>query len=97
MLNGYVCQVGCQTVVFNDKRTMLSELDQYCDRPEEVEKRFLERAVNRPDGPQCQPDGQRCQGEVTAPVNPGSQLGVGRDPRPLAETGRTYSPAAAGR
>lgn len=46
VLNGYTLQVGCQAVVFTDKQTMLTALSEYYDNPEEVEKRFLSRAVN---------------------------------------------------
>ena len=57
VLNGYVCDVGCQRVVFTDKQTMLTQLSEYLDKPEEVEKRFIERAVNKmPDVPMpCAP------------------------------------------
>ena len=47
VLNGYVAQVGCQHVCFTDKQTMLTALSEYYDKPEEVEKRWLERAVNK--------------------------------------------------
>ena len=47
MLNGFVCDVGCQRVVFTDKQTMLGQLSEYYDKPEEVEQRYIERAVNK--------------------------------------------------
>lgn len=48
VLNGWKCRVGCQEVVFTDKQTLLKELGDYMTDGEAVEKRFLERAVNRP-------------------------------------------------
>lgn len=47
VLNGYVCDVGCQRVVFTDKQTMLNQLSEYYDKPEEVEQRYIQRAVNK--------------------------------------------------
>lgn len=47
VLNGFVCHVGCQEVTFTDKQTMLNQLSEYYDNPKAVEKRFLERAVNK--------------------------------------------------
>jgi len=47
VLNGYVANVGCQTLVFNDRAVMLKELDTYLEKPEETEKKYRETAVNR--------------------------------------------------
>jgi len=57
VLNGYVCVVGCQRVAFTDKQTMLGQLSEYLDKPDEVEQRYIERAVNKmPAVPQpCRP------------------------------------------
>lgn len=46
-LNGYVCRVGCQEVVFNDRQVLLLSLREYLDQPEEVEARFLNLALNK--------------------------------------------------
>ena len=46
-LNGWICQVGCQTVVFDNKKQMLDSLSDYIDKPEEVEKAFQAKALNR--------------------------------------------------
>lgn len=46
-LNGYVANVGCQTLVFNSRADMLKELDGYLEKPDETEKRYRETAVNR--------------------------------------------------
>lgn len=47
VLNGWICNVGCQQVVFTDKKTMLCELDAYYSDPDGVEKRFMSNAVNK--------------------------------------------------
>ena len=69
MLNGYVCVVGCQRVAFTDKQTMLGQLSEYLDKPDEVEQRYIERAVNKmPAVPQpCRPT-DCC--ETSAPTPP---------------------------
>lgn len=54
-LNGFVCGVGCQQVVFETRERMLSELGSYLANPEETEKRFLKTAVNKMDGPAMPP------------------------------------------
>ena len=69
VLNGYVCVVGCQRVAFTDKQTMLGQLSEYLDKPDEVEQRYIERAVNKmPAVPQpCRPT-DCC--ETSAPTPP---------------------------
>lgn len=61
VLNGYVCDVGCQRVVFTDKQTLLHELSGYYDKPEETEKRYIERAVNKMQPGPCQIEAQQCE------------------------------------
>lgn len=57
VLNGYICEVGCARVVFQDRKQMLTELGKYYENPCETEKRYLKDAVNKPtpcEGPtQC--------------------------------------------
>ena len=81
VLNGYVCVVGCQRVAFTDKQTMLEQLSEYLDKPDEVEQRYIERAVNKmgPAVPQpCSPtDG--C--ETSAPT-PSVAMGRVEERRP---------------
>lgn len=57
-LNGYIVRCGCQTVVFDDRKKMLSELESYLNDPCGVERRFMEQAVNRP----------KCDGAAGAPI-----------------------------
>lgn len=43
VLNGYTVFCGCQTVVFENKDKMLSELSRYFDNPQDVEKEYLQK------------------------------------------------------
>lgn len=52
VLNGYVCQVGCQQVVFGSPAELGDNITAYYKSPDEVEARFLKRAVNPTIGPQ---------------------------------------------
>lgn len=45
-LNGWTVEVGCQEVVFQDRKDMLAEIDRYIRNPEEVAKEYAENAVN---------------------------------------------------
>lgn len=46
VLNGWVVEVGCQKVVFNNIGTMLEEIRKYLTDPEEIEKTYRKSAVN---------------------------------------------------
>ena len=41
VLNGYIVQVGCQTLVFRYMSNLVKELKRYADNPEQVEKEYL--------------------------------------------------------
>jgi hypothetical protein len=43
VLNGFVVNVGCQTVVFESKDKMFSEIGRYLDNPEAVIKEYMEK------------------------------------------------------
>lgn len=47
VLNGFVCQIGCQTVAFNDAKLMAKEIVRYYKNPEAVEKEYVKNAVNK--------------------------------------------------
>ena len=47
VLNGYVVNVGCQTLVFQSRQALISELDSYLDQPDLVEKRYRDTALNK--------------------------------------------------
>lgn len=46
-LNGYICQVGCQQVVFESRTSLITSLDRYLTDPGKVEHEFITKAVNR--------------------------------------------------
>lgn len=46
MLNGYVVAVGCQSVVFESREKLLSELALYLSGPDEMEKLYIRDAIN---------------------------------------------------
>lgn len=50
VMNGYIVRVGCQTLVFNDRRQMLAEVDAYLTDPEGVTARYIERFGMQPGG-----------------------------------------------
>lgn len=47
VLNGYVVQVGCQKVVFNDREAMIAELRAYLDNPGAKQLAFIAKAMHR--------------------------------------------------
>ncbi len=47
VLNGFICEVGCQQVVFQDRHQMLGELAKYYEKPDETEAHYLKNAVNK--------------------------------------------------
>lgn len=53
VLNGFVCKVGCQKVVFDSLATMVREIEVYYRNPEGTEKRYIKEAINKVncDGP----------------------------------------------
>lgn len=58
VLNGYIVNVGCQTVVFNSPADMLKDLGNYLDKPWDVEQRYTTTALNankffKPQAPEC--------------------------------------------
>lgn len=47
VLNGFICHVGCQKVVFNSLLTMVSNIEKYYSDPDRYEKEFIsENKVN---------------------------------------------------
>lgn len=43
VLNGYIVEVGCQTVVFETMDRMLYELRRYLENPSVVEKEYMSK------------------------------------------------------
>lgn len=46
VLNGYIVNVGCQTVTFNSKEEMAVALLAYCGDPTTTERKWLTQSVN---------------------------------------------------
>ena len=46
VLNGWVVAVGCQEVVFSDRRQLMTELDRYLEHPDVEEKKWVTGAIN---------------------------------------------------
>lgn len=56
VLNGFICKVGCQRVVFESVVSLVQNLEAYLKDPTATEARFIRDAVNKmPDQPQCMP------------------------------------------
>lgn len=76
VLNGFVCSVGCQQVVYTNVRDLAAELIRFYEHPEETEKHYRTTAVNRRllASQPAEPCGQRLQDcgcqEQTEPANP---------------------------
>lgn len=47
VLNGWIVTCGCQTVVYQERNQLVSELDAYLKDPDATEARFLKSAVNQ--------------------------------------------------
>jgi len=52
-LNGFVCKVGCQTVVFVSISEMVRNIEAYYKNPEALEKEFVAKAVNKMNNGPC--------------------------------------------
>lgn len=46
VLNGFIVSIGCQTLVFTNRKEMLSLMDSYLQYPDSVEKEMLENSSN---------------------------------------------------
>jgi len=47
VLNGWIARVGCQTLVYTDKKQLLKDLGEYMANPSAKQKKFVETAVNK--------------------------------------------------
>jgi hypothetical protein len=76
VLNGWIVTVGCQTVVYQDRNQLISDLDAYLKDPDATEARVLRTAVNQTHtlgggGDPAAPPAN--MGEAAAPREVGSQ------------------------
>ena len=46
VLNGYIVEIGCQTIVFHSKKRFLKEVEMYLDNPDGRERYWLKHGVN---------------------------------------------------
>jgi hypothetical protein len=46
-LNGWKVKVGCQEVLFTNRKTMLEEISRYINDPAKVEKEYLSKSKNK--------------------------------------------------
>ncbi len=46
VLNGYVVNIGCQTLVFNNPAALCDEIERYLRNPQAVEKEYLNASLN---------------------------------------------------
>ena len=46
VLNGYIVNVGCQIVVFQNRDYMMRELLRYLENPDEVEEEYTTKGLN---------------------------------------------------
>lgn len=59
-LNGFMVEIGCTKLVFDNKAKLLHELSRYIDNPPAVEEEYLDKYIVVNYGPQIQePDGGR--------------------------------------
>jgi hypothetical protein len=73
VLNGFVCNIGCQTVVFNDVKLMAKEIVRYYKNPDAVEREYVKNAVNKTmlvNVPQPCPTPQDCVASEPLRPNP---------------------------
>lgn len=66
VLNGFVVQVGCQTVVFDSPAKLVEELTNYLQHPKETEENYRRLSCNRDllEGPALTPGEPRTAREV---------------------------------
>lgn len=55
VLNGFIVNVGCQRLVYSDIEVLASDLVRYQRHPEEIEKSYIAKAVNKTIGPFTEP------------------------------------------
>ena len=46
-LNGYICKVGCQTVVFQSRELMITALRDYLENPNTIEALYQRNAMHK--------------------------------------------------
>lgn len=67
VLNGFIVNVGCQTVVFNTAERLCEELIRYAKNPFEVEREYMEKAISQ--SPQLAVNGAASTAQIE-PIRP---------------------------
>ncbi len=47
VLNGFVCRIGCQSVVFQSRANLIAALDGYFAEHDQYEREFVDRAIHK--------------------------------------------------
>lgn len=63
VMNGYLVQVGCQTLVFESQSTLLVELGKYMEQPETIEREYRHKHGLNEDCPMPEPAANRVMNE----------------------------------
>ena len=71
-LNGFVVDVGCQTLVFVSLEDVGNTIVRYAKDPEGIEKMYLQETYVKIEGPRLEPesDRNRMPGEESIPTIP---------------------------
>ena len=75
VLNGFICKVGCQRVVFESVVTLVQNLEAYLKDPNGTEARFIRDAVNKD-----QPQPLTSESVQAQPMNPIDPMSESRRP-----------------
>lgn len=76
VLNGFIVDVGCSSVVFTSKEDLLENIKQYLETPDKMEKEYRKNGLNTKhffpvDGPQyCESPQEDCKVPNPAYKNP---------------------------
>ena len=88
VLNGFVCKVGCQKVVFQSVVDLSRAVQRYYENPEKTEQEFLAEAVNKMNDGPCVAEAPRVREEVCDSEPCGRPQQETRNPTPLRDARR---------
>jgi len=71
VLNGFIVQAGCQTLVYNSSDHIITEFTEWVREPEKIERRYRETMEKKGICPPPPPDTMTAQeiGRIPAPAN----------------------------
>lgn len=89
VLNGFIVNCGCQTLVFNEPGQLIAEFSAWVNKPSEIEAKYEKMMVDKglipPPPPECR-TAQECVGAIPHDVNirtPAVPYGGPVEARPL--------------